>query len=457
MLVNILVIDDDRLLRKTLRDLLIRQGHQVVSCECLAEAGEILGKQTFDLIMLDMRLPDGNGLDFLREQKKTNPELNVVIITAHADVKTAVAAIKNGAFDYLPKPFEEEELYKIVRNAGTKTDLTQRVETLSELTSKNNGDMIIHTESARTIIQTAEKVSLAADTTVLILGESGTGKGLMAKYIHRLSPRSSRPFIDINCSAIPEQLMESELFGYERGAFTDAKNRKIGLLEAANGGSVFLDEIGDMSVNLQSKILKVIEEKEFRRLGSAVPTRVDIRIITATSRNLQERIIEGMFREDLYYRLSVVPIILPPLRERRECIIRLAEHYLDVYSRKIGYTAHKLSDNVKEALLQYKWPGNIRELCNVIERGVILAQGHPIKLEQLGLAADSTMAQTPASKGEESPEPAGQQKIMSLAENEKNLIETVLKSVDGNRSEAAKILQIHRTTLYKKIGEYSLG
>lgn len=486
--IQILVVDDDALLRQALFGLLTRKGHQVTVSESLTEARELLTRNTYDLVMLDMRLPDGNGLEFLDEQRKLYPELNVVIITGYADVRTAVAAIKCGAFDYLPKPFEEEELYKIVRNASTKTDLNQRVTALSQLTTKDAGEIIVKTEAARRVYETAERIAGASETTVLILGESGTGKGLLAKTVHRQSPRAARPFIDINCSAIPEQLMESELFGYERGAFTDAKNRKIGLLEAAHGGTIFLDEIGDMSVNLQSKLLKVIEEKEFRRLGSAVPTRVDIRVIAATSRDLQQRIKDGAFREDLYYRLSVVPITLPPLRERRACIPALIEHYLQYYCRKIGRGSIRFTKAAQQAFLEYAWPGNVRELCNVIERCVILARNGEIDADALGLnpkaAARPAQAEpeTPPAEGEsatlksqtgkrpsasaapkaktappkEDSSAAADDPTMSLADWERRHIETVLKSVGGNRSKAAEILRIHRTTLYKKIEEYKL-
>ena len=465
--IHILVVDDDLLLRKTLVDLLSRWGHQVTAGACLADAREALEKNTFDLVMLDMRLPDGNGLEFLDEQKKACPDINVVMITAYADVRTAVASIKCGAFDYLAKPFEEEELQKIVRNVSAKTDLTQRVTALSQLTSKSFGDIIVKTEAIRKIYEKAKKIAASPDTTVLVLGESGTGKGLLAKSLHRMSPRAARPFIDINCSAIPEQLMESELFGYERGAFTDAKSRKIGLLEAANGGTVFLDEIGDMSVNLQGKLLKVIEEKEFRRLGSAVPTRVDIRILAATSRNLMERIKEGAFREDLYYRLSVVPVVLPPLRDRLDCVMPLAEHYLQYYSKKIGRPVTQLDKESIHILKEYAWPGNIRELCNVIERAVILTSHDKIMPEDLGitLKAKTSAAAPQATEADETPKATAPSPMptddriapMTLAESEKRLIKSILIQVNGNRSKAAEILDIHRTTLYKKIEEYKLA
>ncbi len=486
--ISILVVDDDSLQRKTLTDLLARWGHQVADSENLAAASEELAKTSFDLVLLDMRLPDGDGLQFLVEQKKDNPDLEAVIITAYADIQTAIAAIKCGAFDYLPKPFEYEQLEKIIRNACAEATLRRKVSALSELTTAPSagdawsmGDIIVKTESARRIFETAQRLASAPDTTVLILGQSGTGKGLLAKTIHRLSSRASLPFIDINCSAIPEQLMESELFGYEKGAFTDAKVRKIGLLEAADGGTVFLDEIGDMSVNLQGKLLKVIEEKEFRRLGSARPTKVDIRVFAATNRDLKERIKAGQFREDLYYRLSVFPIELPPLSRRLDCILPLAEHYLKLYARKQGRSMSGFSSDAQQALLNYAWPGNIRELCNVVERSVILCASDKVQVADLGLpCVVATPAHAKEAEAEDAaggePAPAiseptetaivqsqadAQQpdvfQPISLAESEKRLITAVLSHVDGNRSKAAEILKIHRTTLYKKIEEYKIS
>ncbi len=487
--ISVLVVDDDRLQRKSLVDLLARWGHQVTDCETLAQAGEELLRATFDLVLLDMRLPDGDGLQFLVEQKRANADFAAVIITAYADIQTAIAAIKCGAFDYLPKPFEFEQLEKIIRNACAEVDLRRRVSALSEITASqpagdiwNMDGIIVKTESARHIFETAQRLAAAPDTTVLILGQSGTGKGLLAKTIHRFSSRGAMPFIDINCSAIPEQLMESELFGYEKGAFTDAKNRKIGLLEAADGGTVFLDEIGDMSINLQSKLLKVIEEKEFRRLGSARPTHVDIRVFAATNRDLKERIKDGKFREDLYYRLSVFPIELPPLAQRSDCILPLAEHYLAVYSRKQGRKVSGFSYEAQHALLGYGWPGNIRELCNVIERSVILCSSDMVQTSDLGLPGTQAevagkqptteAVQMYSAPAEEAPNTPAQQmeapvpekkpiqapfQPISLAEAEKRLIEGVLAHVNGNRSKAAEILKIHRTTLYKKIEEYKLG
>jgi len=454
---QILLVEDDRLLRKSLHDRLVSWGHAVQACEGLVEARTLLEKNIFDLAFVDMRLPDGDGLEFLAERRAETPGLDVVIMTAFADIRTAIAAIKLGAYDYLPKPFEDEQLEKIIRNAGCKVELRRRVSSLSRLTLERSADgwrfdEMIGTDALGKVFETARRLAQSPDTTVLILGESGTGKGMLAKAIHRLSPRADQPFVDINCSAIPEQLMESEIFGYEKGAFTDAKNRKPGLLEVAHGGSVFLDEIGDMDLNLQGKLLKVIEDKDFRRRGGARTTKVDIRIIAATNRDLQARVREGKFREDLYYRLSVVPITIPPLREHPNSIEPLTRHYVALLARQMGRKPMRLAPAALQAMTTYRWPGNIRELRNVIERGVLLTSGEVIEAEALGLPESAAAADTAVAG------PAAESSaLMSLAESEKQLISTVLRAVDGNRNRAAEILKIHRTTLYKKIEEYGLG
>ena len=453
---QILVVEDDKLLRKAIFDRLGAWGHRVQACESLGEATAHIEKQSFDLFFLDMRLPDGDGLEFLATNKRACPDTEMVIMTAFADVRTAIEAVRQGAYDYLPKPFEDEQLEKIVRNVGEKTELSRQVSSLSRLSIGAfeevwQFDNMIGTTTMGKIFEIAQRIAKSPDTTVLILGESGTGKGMLAKAIHRASPRCDKPFVDINCSAIPEQLMESELFGYEKGAFTDAKNRKPGLLEVAHGGSVFLDEIGDMDLNLQGKLLKVLEDKEFRRLGGARTTHVDIRVIAATNRDLQQRVKEGKFREDLYYRLSVVPILMPPLREHKNSIEPLAQFFLSLFCRQMGRKIKGFTAATNRAMLSYPWPGNVRELRNVVERSVILATGDEIEVEALGLQG------SPAAGGAAAP-PAGDFEVqpMSLAECEKQLIVKVLKSVNGNKNKAAEVLQIHRTTLYKKIEEYGL-
>jgi DNA-binding NtrC family response regulator len=406
-----------------------------------------------------MRLPDGDGLDFLSARKATQPDLCVVIMTAFADIRTAVDAIRRGAYDYLPKPFEAEHIDKILRNAAEASALNQKVASLTQLAFGSHSDVwqfdnMIGTDAMRDIFTKAERVANFAETTVLITGESGTGKGMLAKAIHRLSRRSAKPFVDVNCSAIPGQLIESEVFGYERGAFTDAKNSKPGLLEIADGGTVFLDEIGDMEVNLQSKLLKVIEDKGFRRLGGAKTVNVDVRIVAATSRDLQEMVRKGTFREDLYYRLSVIPITVPPLRSHRRSILPMAEYYLKALCSEMGCQPTTFSKDAVQALSAHDWPGNVRELRNAVERSIILSPaGQEITADALGIGTCNVHA---ASAPAATSDPNGAIPLMSLADAEKRLIQSAMQHVGGNRNKAADILKIHRTTLYKKIEEYGL-
>jgi two-component system, NtrC family, response regulator AtoC len=450
---DLVIVEDDELQRKAMFDLLSGWGCSVRACDSISDAKRLLEEASPDLVFTDMRLPDGNGLEFLAACVKEKESARMVMMTAYGDVATAVHAIKSGAYDYLPKPFEQEQLRKIVRNVAEHAKLGSKCTGLSRLTLGGGSevwqfDRMIGTEALKVVFEMAERVAGLSDSTVLIQGESGTGKGMLASAVHSYSRRADKPFVDINCSAIPEQLIESEIFGYEKGAFTDAKLRKPGLLELADGGTVFLDEIGDMQVSLQSKLLKVIEDRRFRRLGGTHVTEVDVRIVAATSRDLKSMVKQGKFREDLYYRLSVVPITMPPLREHLDSVIPLARYYLDVLSRGMGRKMRCFSPDAEKMLMAYKWPGNIRELRNVVERGIILAKGDEVAARDLGIVMGSDGGQ----ESDEDPDI----KPMSLADCEKKLIKTVIASVDGNKNRAAEILQIHRTTLYKKLEEYGL-
>ena len=437
---QILVIEDDPLVRKAIYDQLRKQGHEVQARDCLVEARQVIEEMDLDMILSDMRLPDGDGLAFIREQKEATPDVEMVIMTAFADVTTAIEALKAGAFDYLPKPFENEQLEKIVRNIGDKRSLSRQVSSLSALQVKECGDVIGFGEmiGSSVLVGIFEKATLIAqsDTTALVMGESGTGKGMLAKAIHHASPRNKKPFVDINCAAIPEQLMESELFGYEKGAFTDAKSKKIGLFEAAEGGTIFLDEIGDMDLKLQGKILKVLEDKSFRRLGSSKQVRVDVRIVAATNRELKKRVEEGAFREDLYYRLSILPIVMPPLREHKENIEPLALYFLKQLCAQMGRKIKGFSPQAKQALATYDWPGNIRELKNVIERGLILTPGDEVGVDALGLTLPDVVQEPACESGGDAVNPGGIVP-MSLSACEKLLIRTVLDSVEGNKNKAS--------------------
>ena len=453
---KVLVVEDDDLLRRVIYDSLVSCDCEVMAADSLHDARKLLSTEGFDVMISDMRLPDGDGLALMKEQKEEHPEMEAVVMTAYANVDTAVEAIKAGAFDYLSKPFEDGQLFKILRNIGEKNKLSKKVATLTsqpmrELDGFKQFDQMIGTAAMTQIFEMAERVA-KAEATVLILGESGSGKGMLSKAIHRSSPRANEPFVEINCSAIPEHLLESELFGYEKGAFTDAKNKKMGLFEAAEGGTIFLDEIGDMDLALQAKVLKVLEDKEFRRLGALKPSKVDVRILAATNRDLQERVAEGSFREDLYYRLSVVPISVPPLREHQESIEPMANYFLQLFGAQMGRKMKGFEPDAMKQLKAYDWPGNVRELRNVIERGLILSDGDIVSALSLGLVPGAATPQSAASAAVESDEDI----LVPMAEIEKRHIQRVLQKLDGNRKAASEVLKIHRTTLYKKIETYGL-
>lgn len=452
---KVLVVEDDELLRRVIYDCLLSCECEVNAADSLHDARKLLNTDTFDVMFSDMRLPDGNGLDLMVEQREANPDMEVVVMTAFGNVDTAVMALKQGAFDYLSKPFEDGELFKVLRNVQQKRKLSSKVAAMSDYSMREfdgfvQFDQMIGTAAMTDIFNMAKRVA-ASGATVLILGESGSGKGMLSKAIHRSSPRVNEPFVEINCSAIPEHLLESELFGYEKGAFTDAKNKKIGLFEVAEGGTIFLDEIGDMDLSLQAKVLKVLEDKEFRRLGALRSTQVDIRIVAATNRDLKELVAEGTFREDLYYRLSVVPINVPPLRQHLASIEPMANYFLQLFSKQMGRTVKGFDPDAMKRLLSYDWPGNVRELRNVIERGLILSDGDTISALSLGVDpvgsknVPDVVSATPSDV-----------EMIPLADMERRHIEGVLNKLDGNRKAAADVLKIHRSTLYKKLESYGL-
>ncbi|MBN2703270.1 MAG: sigma-54-dependent Fis family transcriptional regulator [Pontiellaceae bacterium] len=452
---KVLVVDDDELLRRVIYDNLLKNGCSVMAADSLHDARRLLSSESFDVMISDMRLPDGDGLSLMKEQRDNAPEMEVVVMTAYANVDTAVEAIKNGAFDYLSKPFDDGQLYKILRNIEEKRTLSRKVATFADYSMREfdgflQFDQMIGTAAMTDIFKMAKRVA-KVDSTVLILGESGSGKGMLSKAIHRTSPRANAPFVEINCSAIPEHLLESELFGYEKGAFTDAKNKKLGLFEIAEGGTIFLDEIGDMDLALQAKVLKVLEDREFRRLGALKPTQVDVRILAATNRNLKDLVNEGTFREDLFYRLSVVPIQVPPLRKHRSSIVPMANYFLQLFSKQMGIKVSAFEDDAIEALSSYDWPGNVRELRNVIERGLILSDSEKITASSLGLNLLAGSSKEPVNVAESDDE-----EMLPLMEVEKRHIKRVLERLNGNRNAAAEVLQIHRTTLYKKIEAYEI-
>jgi two-component system response regulator AtoC len=445
---KILLVDDEKPLRDLMVPFLKELGHEVQSAASLLEGLEKLEKFKPDTVLLDVYLPDGTGLDFLKRTGHLSAEISVVMITATVDVKVAVEAVKQGAEDYLAKPLNLEELETILKGIEEKRGLKREVAALKsfqkELYQKDY--LFLSDPAMQKVYQQIDQVAGQSRVTVLILGETGTGKEHVAKLIHVLSPRNAGPFLELHCGAMPENLLESELFGYEPGAFTDARKSKPGLFEVAHGGTVFLDEVGEMPLTLQTKLLKVLEQKTLRRLGSTREIRIDVRIVAATNRDLKQEVQTGRFRADLFYRLNVATIFLPPLRSRPEDIRGLARFFFKELSALFNKPLKPLSRNWLDTLVAYAWPGNVRELKNVIERAVLYAQG-----------AELTMKDLPPelipSRGVPAPVPTF---VLSQDEAEKENIRKVLAAYEGNKTQAAKQLGVSRTTLLSKIKKFNL-
>jgi two-component system response regulator HydG len=449
---RILVVDDEESHRIMLRAVLRDEGYEVAEATDGAEAVKAVEQQPFDLILLDLRMTTMDGIEALAEVRKISPLVPVLIMTAYASVKTAVEALKAGAFEYLTKPLDTDELKILMEKALEFYHLrTENMALKERLGDRFDFSKIIgRSPKMKEVFETLSLVS-PTDATVLILGESGTGKELVANSIHQNSKRSSQPFIKVSCAALPETLLESELFGHEKGAFTGAIARREGRFQLAHRGSLFLDEVGEMSPATQAKLLRVLQEKEFEPLGSPRTLKVDVRVIAATNKNLEREVKEGRFREDLFYRLNVVPISLPPLRERKEDIPVLAARFFAIYRDKNKKELRDLSGKALDLLTRYDWPGNIRELENCIERAVILARGEVIAPADLppGIQALSSGDKELAGLAL----PSG----ISLQEVEKTLILKTLEDTGGNRTRAAEILGINRRTLQNKLKEYGIN
>ncbi len=380
---TILIVDDDELVLESLKLVLKEAGHKVRSSTSPEKALSIFDRHPIDLVITDMKMPGMSGIELLERIKKKDPDCPVIMITAYATVETAVEAMKKGAIDYIMKPFSADELELVVKRALEEKAIKEENARLKEIVKdsvKDAHDLFVGQHPKVMELKALVEKVAPTDATVLIMGESGTGKELVARMIHSLSQRRDGPYVRMNCAAIPEGLIESELFGYEKGAFTGAVQSRKGKFELANGGTILLDEIGEMPINLQAKLLRVLQEKEIDRLGGKTLP-IDVRVIATTNRDLAKEVKEGRFREDLFYRLSVVPIYIPPLRERREDVPLLAEYFLHIYSKKIGKEVSKISSEAMEILSSYPWPGNVRELENCIHRAVILSTG-PIITEK---------------------------------------------------------------------------
>jgi DNA-binding NtrC family response regulator len=445
---RILLVDDDDLLRTVVAERLKRRGYDVSAASRLAEAREILKRTHPDAALLDIRLPDGEGTELLEELTEDG-DVPCIMITAHATIESAVEALKKGAEDYLEKPFSLDRLEATLRATLERTRLRREVRALRRQ-GEEKGDIIGSSPAMRKVLDLIERVAPADASTVLLMGETGTGKGVMARLIHKMSPRSDTPFVNVTCSALAESLMESELFGHEKGAFTDARNLKRGLVEVAAGGTLFLDEIGELSLAVQSKLLRFIEEKAFRRVGGTEDLKVDVRVIAATNRRLEEEVEEGRFREDLYYRLRVLPIELPPLRHRRTDIPLLAAAFLDRFNGEFRKRIRGFSPEALDILQRYEWPGNVRELHNVVERAVLLTEGEEILPDALPAEVSGTEEEEEVSGIELGPEG------VDMDELEKELLTEALRRTDGNRTEAGRLLGLSRHQIRNRLKKYGV-
>ena len=445
---NILVIDDDEAIRDSCSQVFEKDGNTVKTAKDGTEGLKLFKKEFFHVVLLDLKLPGVEGMVVLSRIKKENPETPVIIITGYASIESAVEAVKRGASDYLPKPFTPEQLRVIVKKAlDNRKILLENIYLREELEKKSEFDMVVGKSKAMEKVLDMVKRISSSDSTVLITGESGTGKELLAREIHNHCPRKKAPFVVVDCGALVETLFESELFGHVKGSFTGAYETKHGRFEVANGGTIFLDEISGIGLNIQAKLLRVIQEREVTRVGSTKPLKVDVRILAATNENLEDLVRKEKFREDLFYRLSVVPIHLPPLRERKEDIPYLVEHFIQKHNKKTRKNITGISTAVKKALVDYNWPGNIRELENTIERAVVLSKGNKIELEDLmyhGISSTPSLFHPVRGK------------YHALDNIEKEYIKTVLLTQQGNKSKTAKILGIDRKTVWAKIKKYKI-
>lgn len=442
---KILVVDDEPLVRNFLKEVLEAEDYEVLTTEDGLSALKEVERGGIDLVITDVRMPKLNGIDLLKEVKKRSPSTLVVVITAYGTIENAVEAMKNGACDYITKPLSPEQIKLAIQKASQHKNLLNENRYLrSEVSQRYNFEQLIgRSPQMRRVYEMIDRVA-PTNATVLIQGESGTGKELVARAIHYRSPRKDKPFVKVNCAALPEDLLESELFGHERGAFTGAVSKREGRFELADRGTLLLDEISETSPAFQAKLLRVLQEQEFERVGGSKTIKVDVRVIATTNKDLKQAIREGKFREDLYYRLNVLPIYLPPLRERKEDIPLLVQHFLEKYSRQNGLRIKSLSKKCLDMMMQYEWPGNVRELENVIERAVVMSEGETIFPENISLSS-------PVQKmGLSFPEE------ITLEEMEKRLILHTLQRTGGNRTEAAKILGISVRTVRNKLKKYGM-
>ena len=458
MTANILIVDDQESIRHFIARALSDEGHNVGTAGEGREALKLVEKEPPDLVLLDLRLPDMHGLDVLKEIKSSCPELPVVIMTAFGDVESAVRAMKLGAFDYINKPLNLEQLSLLVgRGLDSQKLWRELTHHRRQQSQRFSGDFVRGSSpKIHAVFQMCEQVALSDSTSVLIQGESGTGKELVANMIHELSARKDKPFLEINCAAIPREILESELFGHEKGAFTDARQQKLGLLEMANGGTLFLDEVGEMTLNIQVKLLRVLERMTFRRVGGTKDIKVSVRIVSATNQDLQKMVKESAFREDLYYRLKVVPIFVPPLRERREDIPALVGHFVRELKAAGGGAGKRFEPAAISALQARPWPGNVRELRNAVERLLILTHGKSVTGDDVArLLGDGGVIDSLSDADLDVDISEGRYQAFRDA-SDRRYLQAKLQEHNFNVTETAKALGLPRSNLYKKVTRLNL-
>jgi two-component system response regulator AtoC len=494
---SVLVVDDEPDIRDLLTDLLTEEGYAVGTAESAATATVAIEKELPDLVMMDVQLPDQDGIALLKQLKRDHSELEIIVMTAFGGSSTAIKAMEHGAYDYVTKPFEIDDLIATLKRVFEHADMSHEVSALRLELGKSAAERERIVGASKPMMEVFKLIGkvASADATVLITGESGTGKELIAEALHRASKRNPHPLVKVSCAALPESLLETELFGHEKGSFTGAMTMRKGRFETANKGTIFLDEIGEMTLGTQTKLLRILQEREFERIGSNTPIKIDIRVIAATNRNLAEWVERGKFREDLYYRLNVIHIHMPPLRERKDDIPLLVEHFLAKFRHSASSIPTSITEEALTRLVDYDWPGNVRELENAIERAVVLSRGNPITVEhlpfgdrreardrarlagrrsRLGDEADAADADADAdalereaqngagaAKGETNgagatPVAGGGSFKDQVASLEKQLIREALDRAGGNRTKAADELGIYRRLLYAKIKEYGL-
>lgn len=449
-MLNILVVDDEKNIQNLLKGILSDEGYNVLTASNLVSAKELIKKEVFDIAFIDIWLPDGEGLELIKFIKEHSKDTYIVMISGHANIPIAVEAIKEGAFDFLEKPLSTDTIFAVIEKIEKEIKVKQSLEYYKGK-EESQIEIVGNSSKIQELKRQIEKVA-KTNAWVLILGENGTGKELVAKSIHYLSNRKDYPFVDVNCAAIPDELFESEFFGYEKGAFTNAFTRKIGKLELADKGTLFLDEVADMSLSAQAKLLRVLEEKEFSRLGSNTKIKVDLRVISATNKDLQKEVESGRFRQDLAFRLSVIPITVPPLRERGEDILLLADFFINKFSLENKVEPPILSEEVKKTFLNYSWPGNVRELKNLIERLVILNNESIVYNKDL----PPNMFGNIVSKEEEVIKLTIKPLKDIKEEVEMKVIKKALDVYNNNLKEVAKVLDIDLSSLYRKIKQYNL-